>query len=385
MSSTVHMSRRRFWLVVGILVLATVIALVGALTLWTKRQLLDNQAWRNSSAALLQHQEVRDALANQLVSQLYNNVNVEQELENNLPTDIKKLAPVISAALQTASVRAAETLLESSRGQQLWIEVSGRAHQQIVNVLEGKNVRNIETANGEIVLNLRPVLLNLADRLGLGSKLQANLSADVGRIVLVKSADLKNAQRAVRALKVLSVVTALLALILYGVAIWLAIGHRMQALMWCGLSFAFVGFILLVVRRYTGDWITGSLVKTESNRPAVTQVWLVETNLMRDLGLLLITYGIFAMIAAWLGGHSHPAIRLRERLAPTFHRHAAIVYGAAAFLFLIWLTWGPSAGSRRIGGELVLAALFFTGLWFWRRQMLLENPQPALTPAPPPP
>ncbi len=42
MSSTVHMSRRRFWLVVGILVLATVIALVGSLTLWTKRQLLDN-------------------------------------------------------------------------------------------------------------------------------------------------------------------------------------------------------------------------------------------------------------------------------------------------------------------------------------------------------
>lgn len=383
------MSHRRFWLVVGILVLATVVALVGALTVWTNRQLLDNQAWRNSSAQLLQHEEVRDTLANQLVNQLYENVDVEQELEDNLPPDIQKLAPVISAALQTASIRAAEALLESSRGQQLWVEVSSRAHQQIVAVLEGKNIRNVETANGEIVLNLRPVLVNLADRLGLGSRLEAQLPADVGRINLVKSDDLKNAQRAVRALKILSVVTALVALILYGVAIWLAVGHRMQTLMWCGLSFIFVGFVLLVVRRYVGDWITGSFVKTQANRPAVTQVWLVETNLMRDLGVLLIVYGIFAMAAAWLGGHSHWAVDLRQRLAPTFHRHAVIVYGVAAFVFLIWLAWGPSAGSRRLGGELVLAVLFFTGLTFWRRQMLEENPQPPLVvpppPAPPPP
>src|SRR3954467_895710 len=214
MASTVHMSRRRFWVVVAILVLATVIALVGALTVWTKRQLLDNEAWRNSSAQLLQHQEVRDTLANQLVNQLYNNVDVEQELENNLPPDIKKLAPVISAALQTASVRAAVALLESSRGQQLWVEVSGRAHQRIVAVLEGKSIRNVETANGEIVLNLRPMMVNLADRLGVGSRLQEQLPADVGRISLVKSKDLKNAQRAVRAVKALSIVTALLALIL---------------------------------------------------------------------------------------------------------------------------------------------------------------------------
>jgi hypothetical protein len=370
------MSRRRFWLVIGILVLATVITLVGALTLWTKRQLLDNQAWRNSSAQLLQHPEVRDALANQLVAQLYNNVDVEKELQQNLPADIQRLAPVISAALETASVRAAETLLQSSRGQQLWIDVSGVAHQRIVDVLEGKDIRNFETANGKIVLNLRPMLINLADRLGLGARVQQQLPANVGRIELVSSADLKNAQRAVRALKVLSVVTALLALILYGVAIWLAVGHRMTVLMWSGLSFAFVGFVLLIVRRYVGDWITGSLVKTESNRPAVTQVWLVETQLMRDLGLLLIVYGIFAMLAAWLGGHSHYAIALRRRLAPTFERHVVIVYGVAAFLFLIFLAWGPSAGSRRIGGELVLAVLFFTALWFWRRQMLAENPQP---------
>ncbi len=106
----------------------------------------------------------------------------------------------------------------------------------------------------------------------------------------------------------------------------------------------------------------------------MSQVWLVETQLMRDLALALIVYGLFGLIAAWLGGHSHRAIDLRRRLAPTFRKHTVIVYAGAAFLFLIWLAWGPSAGSRRIGGELVLAILFFAGIAFWRRQMLTENP-----------
>jgi hypothetical protein len=377
MSSTTHaLSRRRFWVVIALVVLATLITLVGALTLWTKRQLLDDSAWRTSSAQLLQHQEVRDALANTLVNQLYGNVDVEHELEQNLPPDIQKLAPVIAAALQTASVRAAQAFLESPRGQQLWLEVSSRAHDRVVAVLEGKNIRNVETSNGNIVLNLQPIMQRLADRLGLGSKLQEQIPANAGRIVLVSSKDLKNAQRAVRAVKVLSVVTALLALILYGVAIYIAFGQRMRTLAWTGLSLAFVGLVLLIVRRYVGDWITGSLVKTESNRPAVSQVWLVETSLMRDLALALIVYGIFAIAAAWLGGHGVRAVELRRRLTPTFRKHAVGVYGGGVLLFLLWLAFGPSAGSRRIGGELVLAILFFAGLTFWRRQMIAENVAP---------
>ena len=373
MSSPGPMSRRRSAAVVVLLVLATIITFVGSLTVWSKRQLLSNDAWRASSARLLQREEVRNALATTLVDQLYANVDVSQVLQQNLPPALKGLSPELSSALQTASTRAAQAFLASPRGQQLWVEASGRAHRQLVRALEGKKVRGLETANGEIVLDLQPMLQQLADRLGVGSRVAASLPPDAGQIVLLQSSQLKEAQRAVRVLNVLSVVLVIVALALYAIAIWVAVGARLRALAWSGASLVLVGLLVLIVRRLVGHWVTGSLVKTVANRPAVSQVWLIETDLLRDIGLALVVYGVIALVAAWLGSTGRRAVALRAWLAPTFREHALAVYAVATVVFLLLLAWGPSGGSRRLLGTLVLAALLYLGLTFWRRQMLAEE------------
>jgi hypothetical protein len=46
-------------------------------------------------------------------------------------------------------------------------------------------------------------------------------------------------------------------------------------------------------------------------------------------------------------------------------------------LFLIWLAWGPSAGSRRFLGVLVLAAIIAFGIEALRRQTIREFPADA--------
>jgi hypothetical protein len=102
-------------------------------------------------------------------------------------------------------------------------------------------------------------------------------------------------------------------------------------------------------------------------------VWLIETELLRDLAIVLIVYGVGVIIAAWLGSRARWAVELRRRLAPTFREHVVAVYGVAAVLFLAFLAWGPSAGSRRVAGVVVLAALIAFGIAMWRRQMLAEE------------
>jgi len=367
------MSRRRSAAVIALVVLATLVTFVGSLTVWSKRQLLDNGAWRASSARLLEQPAVRSAVATTLVDQLYANVDVQKQLEQSLPANAKGLAPELAAALQTASTRVAETFLASARGQQLWVELSGRAHAQLVRALEGKSVRGLGTANGEIVLDLRPMLQRLADRVGVGGRLEGALPPDAGRIVLLRSDQLKNAQHAVRVLNVLSVVIAIVALALYAIAIWVARGARLRTLAWSGGSLVLVGMLVLIVRRLVGHWITGSLVKTVANRPAVGQLWLIETDLLRDIALALIVYGVLAIAAAWLGSGARHAVALRAWLAPAFRDHVVAVYTVATVVFLALLAWGPSSGSRRIWGTLLLAALLYTGLTLWRRQMLSES------------
>jgi hypothetical protein len=367
------MSRRRSLGVTGILVLATLLLLVSSLGIWTNRQLLDNQNWKASSAKLLERPEVRSTLATKLVDQLYARYDVSGALEQQLPPATKKLAPVIASALQTASIRGTEAFLATPQAQQLWIEVSTRAHDQIVRALEGKKVRNIETSNGSIVLDVRPILSRLTDRLGVTDKVKANAPANAGLIVLVRSDQLKQAQRVVRAVRIVSVVFALLALLLFVLGVYLARGSRMRVLAGVGGCLVIVGLILAIARRGTGQWITGSLVKTDANRPAVKVVWAIETELLRDLAIILIVYGLGVIVAAWLGSGARWAVELRRRLAPTFREHVVAVYGVAAVLFLALLAWGPSAGSRRAPGVILLAALIVFGIAMWRRQMLAEE------------
>ena len=75
-----------------LLVLATIISVVSILTVYVKRQLLDNGSWTNASAKVIADPEVQDALSIYLTNQLYQNVDVTTAIEQRLPTNLKPLA-----------------------------------------------------------------------------------------------------------------------------------------------------------------------------------------------------------------------------------------------------------------------------------------------------
>jgi len=101
----------RSWVPWAIVVLAAVIALVAALNVWVKRQALSTDNWTNASSRLLEDERIRSALSVYLVNQLYANVNVSQELQQELPPQVKPLAPQIALGLQQVAIRATDTLL----------------------------------------------------------------------------------------------------------------------------------------------------------------------------------------------------------------------------------------------------------------------------------
>jgi hypothetical protein len=60
------MSKKRGVLVWCLFGLATILLFVSSLTVWSKRHLLDDQAWADSSTQLLANDEVRGAIAQKL-------------------------------------------------------------------------------------------------------------------------------------------------------------------------------------------------------------------------------------------------------------------------------------------------------------------------------
>ncbi|HXY84146.1 MAG TPA: hypothetical protein VEH52_01590 [Gaiellaceae bacterium] len=368
------MTRKRSWLVWGLVVVATILLLVSSLTIWTKRQLLDNKAWTDSSARLLQDDAIRTTLSNRLSELLNERIDIKSQLQQQLPPRLQPVAPVVAAAAQNATSRILDAFLQTSQAQTLWKDANSRAHTAIVNVLEGKNAGPVSTANGNVVLDLRPMIGQIAARIGVADKLKAHAPPTAGEIVLLKSKQLKTAQRAVRILRVLTIFLVLVVLGLYVLAVYLARGRRRVVLEGIGLGLVITGLILIIVRRVTGNYIVGSLVKVDANKPAVQHAWAIETSLMRDLAIALLVYGILTILAGFVAGPSRAAVAIRRWLAPAFRDHVVIVYVVAATLFLIFIAFGPTGGSRRWFGTLVLAVLFFAGIEVWRRQTVREFP-----------
>jgi hypothetical protein len=373
------MSKKRGLLVWSLLGLATILMFVSSLTVWSKRQLLDDDAWAHSSTQLLANDEVRGAIAQKLSDALFQRVDVEAQLRERLPAQRKGTAAALAAALENTVVpAAADRLLQRPRVQTLWENLNKRAHAGVVKVLEGEDLGkngNISTANGEVTLDLRPAITRLATRLGLEDKLKANADPNAGQLVIMKSSQLDAAQTAVKILKALSSLLLIAVVALYALAIYLAQGRRRLLLGATGASLVLVGLVLASLRRFLGGVIVDSLVKTEANKHPVSVIWALETSVLRDIAIILVVYGVLVLLATVLAGPNRPAVAVRRWLAPSFRHHPIVVWTAALFVFLILLAWGPIAGDRQLLGVVLLAATTAVAIEALRRQTLREFPE----------
>src|SRR2546423_6077380 len=373
------MSKKRGVLVWVLFALATILLFVSSLTVWSKRQLLDDDAWSHSSAQLLANDDVRGAIAQKISDGLFARIDVEAQLRERLPKRSQAAAPVLAAALQnTVGPAAANRLLQRPRVQALWENANKRAHAAVVRVLEGKELGkngNISTANGEVTLDLRPAITRLATRLGVEDKLKANADPNAGQLVIMKSSQLSAAQTAVKILKALSSLLLIAVVALYALAIYLAQGRRRLLLGATGASLVLVGLVIASLRRFLGGAIVDALVKTEANKQPVRVIWSLETSVMRDIAIILVVYGALVLLATALAGSNRLAVAFRRWLAPSFRHHPILVWVAALFVFLLLLAVGPTAGDRQLLGVAILAATTAIAIQALPRQTLREFPE----------
>ena len=356
-----------------LIVIATLVALGASLDVWVKRQALDTDNWTAVSSNMLENDQIREALSIYLVDQLYANVDVQARLEQRLPDRFDALAAPLAAALRQAAIRAADTLLGRPRVQEAWKLANRHAHELFIAVIDNKTKR-LQTTNGEVVLDLRPLIAQLAQDQGLGAKIAQKLPPDAGRLVILKSKQLKTAQTAVRTIRAMSYFLGILVLALYALAAFLAgVGRRRTMIMASGFSLLLVGIALLVIRRLAGHWLVDSLTTNIDFKPATAAAWSIGTHLLRNVGINLLAYGTAIVAAAWLAGGSRPATAIRRWLAPTLREHPVVVYGVVTIGLLIFLAAGPTDASRLIP-LLILFALAYVGVEVLRRQTAREFP-----------
>jgi Short C-terminal domain len=382
------------FLVPGLLMLATVIGIAATFAIWVNRQALDTSNWSSTSGRILQDKRVQTALSAYLVRELFANVDVSAELQTVLPKQLQPLSGPAAAGLQQLAGQLAPRLLATPVVESAWVQANIAAHRELLSVLDGGGPV-VSTRSGVVSLDLHTLVSQLAATVGLSSqlaavrsKLQGSTGATVrtaaqqklgvtlppasGKLVILRSNELKTAQDIANAVKSLAIVLPAIAILLFALAVYLARRRRRRALRTTGWCFVLIGAALLLIRRVAGDAVVNGLVKIASNKPAAHQVWNIGTSLLRDIAVAMIAYGLVIVASAWLAGPTRPATEIRKALAPSLRDSPAVAYGTVGALLALLVLIGPTPAFRNVVWILVFAVLLAYGVTMLRRQTAVE-------------
>ena len=377
------MSRGRRTAVWALITIASLLGLLVILATWVNRQMFDNGTWNKASAQLIQDPSVQTALSAFLVNSLYDNVDVPAALAQRLPPQLKPLAVPAAAALRQPATDGVKLLLTRPRVQKLWIDSNALTHQRLIAVLENKTRDGIDTGNGEVTIDLGALLASIGPQLGLPAAAVAQIPPNTGQITVMRSDQLGIAQKAVKAVKSVSVWVFILVMVMFAAALYLAVGERRRTLRNIGWAFVLIGLLVLVVRRFGGNYAVNALTTAQYHQPA-HRVWEIYTSELKDLGWATILYGAFGVLGAVLAGPTHIATKARARIAPVLNENQGIAWAVVGFAYLLLVLWGGTHALRTPLGILVLGALLAVGVVALRRQTLAEFPASTPSQAPPP-
>ncbi len=356
-----------------LLVLASILAFLAIFTSWVDRQALDTNEWVSTSGKLLEDKAISDAVATYAVDQLYANVDVTAVIKQRLPPDLQPFSAPASAGIRQFATQAAQQAIDSPRVQQAWRDANRIAHRQLVSILKGNN-ETVSSQNGKVVLNLRPLVLQLADRIGLKKQLNQRLPPDVGQLEVADSKDLDTARTVVKIIVGLAWLFTFGSVALFGLAAYLAKGRRWMVVLGYGLGLIAAGLAAIVVRSALKGLFVDSLSNTEAANVPAQHAWNIGTSLLQSIATTVVIYGVLFVIAAFLASPARSAIGIRRALTPTLRDRPGLVWSVFAAVALIALIVWPPAGTRQLVLSLLLIALAGFGLEALKRKTEREFP-----------
>lgn len=264
--------------VTGLVGIVAVVALVaGVLGFWTLRVAGDSDRFEAKSEELLRNEDVSDALARRVVSEVAGALELSEAIDEVVPDILEPAIGVLLAGVRSRVELQLGEQLRQDRFVELVGAAVGTAHSSAVAVIRGDDVIDgVEIVGGEVRLNLLPVvglaLVNLQEiglfpslevpelrldgdpdeqRIELAEALGRDLPAEFGEIVVFTSDSLDQAGATVDTVRDVLVFARrsfwlLLALGagLAGLAIW------MSARRWRSASFLVAGLFTatLIIR-----------------------------------------------------------------------------------------------------------------------------------------
>jgi hypothetical protein len=329
-------------IVVGLLIfLVALLVPITAATAWVRHTVLNTDNYVSTVAPLASDPAVTEAVAREATNEAFAALNPQQLIASALPPRAAFLAAPISNGVKGFVQDQVANLLATPLFHQIWITANRAAHAGLLKVLNGHS-QALQTTNGEVVLNLVPLLNNVlkavqtqaSSLLGkqvtlptltgneLPSEACAKISSALGRplpktcgqIPLFPADKLNQVQHAVRAFKHLVVALFIVTPLLAALALWLS-RRRRRTLMQMT-----VGVMLgTVILRRAMFWLQNTLINTgkPENKAARSAIAHQVLHGFFDLSLWVLWVAFAVLVVAAVTGPYRWAVATRRWLDST--------------------------------------------------------------------
>jgi hypothetical protein len=208
-----------------------------------------------------------------------------------------------------------------------WDQANRVAHEQVVNVLSGKQGGVVSAQNGQVVVNLGPFVAQVKDRLvaegfGLASRIpQVNTT-----VTIFQSQQITKLQGAYRLLNAVGVWLPVIAFVLAAAGVYVAKGHRRAAL-GAGLGVAGSMLLLGIALALARTAYLNRLPETVSTSAAAS-VFDTLVRFLRDALRVTLVAALVVALIAFLSGRSVTAVRTRGAIKGGIGRLRGTAEGA---------------------------------------------------------
>jgi hypothetical protein len=335
-----------------LVVLTSIVFTVAVVGVWAHRNVLNTDKWVDTVGPIAEDPAVQQALGNWMTPQLMEAIDPEAFFESVLPERGQALAAPLTGAVEGFVDDQVNDYLASDRFQRLWVEVNRRAHTRAVDVLEG-DTGNLQIENGEVVLNLVPVLNGVLAQIGeaspeifgrtvdlptvsvddipedavakVESALGRDLPDDFGQFTVFDAQQLEAAQDAVALFDRFVIAATILAVLLIAVTLGVS-PYRRRTLLQVAVGIA-LGVVLLRRIGIRVEEEVVDLAKPE-NREAVGVVVGAFVDSLLDATAWILAFAALVAVVALLTGPYGWARALRRRIVSVVHALAAAVRSA---------------------------------------------------------
>jgi hypothetical protein len=370
-----------------LIVVGCLLAPLSVLAVWTASQVSDTGRYVANVAPLIHDPAIQSALTDKITNEVTRNIHVIGYTDQaaalltskGLPRVgalLKTFAPSISSAVTGFIHSAVHKLVTSSLFARAWVKANTVAHKVLVIALSGQGNGTVGISNGQVTIDLGPFINTVKqDLVKRGFTLANAIPAIHPTFALFSAKYLVQARNAYRLINDLKYVLPILSVLLLGLGVYVARGHR-RALIGASLGLAgsmlLLGAGLLIFRGVYLNSVPASVLPADAAAALFdTLVRFIKQGLRTILVLGLVvaagaflvgpsvtavkTRAAFASALGWIRAEgAHAGLRTGPVGTWTYTHKTALRISAVALAALIFVFWGRPTALVVIGITIVL-------------------------------